>query len=55
MFHKSTYVHFQKIHFKKKSRKTYEIFLGGKHPKNGEEGKTLSRLLLSLLLEMGKV
>ena len=39
---------------KKDSWKTCEIFLGGKHTQNGEEGKALTRLLLSLLLEMGK-
>ena len=53
MFQKSTHVHFQKTQ-KKNSWKTYGIFLGGKHPQNGEERKALSWLLLSQLLEMGK-
>ena len=51
MFQKSTHVHFQKI-LKKNSWKTYGIFLGGKHHKNGEKRKALSLLLL---LEMGEI
>ena len=31
--------------FKSNSWKTYGIFLGGKHPQNGKERKTLSQLL----------
>ena len=39
---------------RKISWKTCRIFLGGKHTQNGEEGKTLTRLQLSLLPKMGE-
>ena len=45
---------FRKSILRKISWKTYGIFLRGKHTQNGEKGKALTRLLLSLLLEMGK-
>ena len=45
---------FKKSILRKISWKTCGIFLGGKYTQNGEEGKALTRLLLSSLLEMGK-
>ena len=45
---------FRKSILRKISWKTCGIFFGGKYTQNGEEGKALTRLLLSLLLEMGK-
>ena len=45
---------FRKFILRKISWKTNGIFLGGKHTQNGEEGKTLTRLQLSLLPKMGE-
>ena len=42
---------FSKSVLRKISWKTCGIFLGGKHTQNGEEGKALTQLQLSLLPE----